>query len=694
MTDKWYTSAYRRNVIDTHIEDWDESFLSQIDPANYVKMLRLAKVDSTVLYAHSHVGFCNYPTKVGHMHKGLKGRDVFGEIAELCRRYNIKVVAYYSLIFNNWAYDNNPDWRIVRADGTYAASDKDGQKKTSRYGVCCPNSPYRDYIVKEITEICTGYDIDGIRFDMTFWPMVCYCRHCAARYASEVGGQLPTKIDWTDSKWVKFQRCRERWLIEFAAIATNTARRLKPNISVEHQSSTYPLAWQWGVTAGLTEQCDFLQGDFYGGQLQASFACKLLYNLTKNQPFGYETSATYNLGNTYKPKELLRAQAFNAIANSGAFIFIDSIDPIGTINPAVYKTMGEIFSETKAYDSYLGGKLCQDVGVYLSTESKFYPQNNAVADNVSTNAVHEPLPHAENVINTIESLIEYNIPYGVITKQNLNDLCKYKIIILPNVIMMNEAEVQALRKYAAHGGCLYASKYTSLFSSEDGTIKGNFQLGDVLGIKYKGETKEKMTFIAPTKTGAKYMPSFSQKYPVSIVGSQIIIEADKDSKVLGTITLPYTDPADPSRFASIHCNPPGKQTDDPAIISRKFGRGRCVYVAADLENQQYHRRTFINLLLSMYNKFTFESDAPKPVEIIAFEQPEQNRYMVNLLNFQNTVPPLAVENIHIKMNVKSRDVKKVSFAVNKQKLKFRKTGAAIEFTVPCLELFAMIVIEY
>ena len=286
--DKWYTKAYRRNVIDTHIEDWDKSFLSKLDPVAYVKMLRQAKVDSTVLYAHSHVGYCNYPTKVGHMHKGLKGRDVFGEIINLCHKYNIKVVAYYSLIFNNWLYDNNPNWRIVRADGSYAAASSDGKGKASRYGVCCPNSPYRDYIVQEISEICTGYDFEGIRFDMTFWPMVCYCKHCRKRFSAEIGGELPRKIDWSNPIWIAFQRCRERWLVDFASIATNTAQKLKPDLSVEHQSSTYPLAWQWGVTTDLSTQCDFLQGDFYGGELQASFACKLLYNLTVNQPFGYE----------------------------------------------------------------------------------------------------------------------------------------------------------------------------------------------------------------------------------------------------------------------------------------------------------------------------------------------------------------------------------------------------------------------
>ena len=82
------------------------------------------------------------------------------------------------------------------------------------------------------------------------------------------------------------QRRREAWLAEFAAIATGTVRKLKPNATVEHQSSTYPLNWQFGVAAPLVPQNDFLQGDFYGDSLQGSFVRKLLEDLTPNRPFG------------------------------------------------------------------------------------------------------------------------------------------------------------------------------------------------------------------------------------------------------------------------------------------------------------------------------------------------------------------------------------------------------------------------
>ena len=217
------------------------------------------------------------------------------------------------------------------------------------------------------------FDFDGIRFDMTFWPAVCYCEHCKKRFAAEVGGEIPTTVNWLDARWVAFQRRREAWLGEFAAIATGTVRKLRPGASVEHQSSTYPAGWTLGVNAPLVPNNDFLQGDFYGDSWQGSFVRKLLEDLTPHRPFGFETSFSHELADhtAMKSEALLEAKASAAIADGAAFIFIDAIDPIGTLNPRVYDRMGRIFDRLMPYYGELGGKRVADVAVYYSLDSKF-----------------------------------------------------------------------------------------------------------------------------------------------------------------------------------------------------------------------------------------------------------------------------------------------------------------------------------
>jgi len=677
MNKKWFQRSYRRNLVDMHIADWDEKFLSRFDPKTYVDLLELAQVSAAMVYANSAVGNCYWPTKVGHMHKGLRGRDILSEIIELCHQREIDVIIYYVLIYNNWAYENNPQWRIIKADGKEATAD-------GRFGVCCPNSGYRDFAVAEIEDFCSNYDFEGIFFDMTFWPHICYCSSCQERYKKEVGKELPQIVDWEDPEWVKFQRKREEWITEFANLATSTAKRIKSEVTVDHQFSTCIGDFRQGVTAEIAKACDYTGGDFYGGLLQESFICKLFYNLTPNKPFEFHTSRCPNLKDhiTMRSEELMEAHVYSALANNGAFLFIDAIDPIGTLNKDVYEMMGRVFGETRAYEKYLGGELCQDIGIYFSFASKLLTLQG--------------LSHLEASINVAKSLLNENIPFGVITKDDLKDLSNYQVIVLPKVLMMDEEEVKALREYVASGGSLYVSGSASLLD-KDGNKHKDFMLADVLGVSYLGETKERLTYIAPTSRASELFPNISSEYPLTIFGPQIKAKPANEDEVLATITLPYTDPADHTKFASIHSNPPGIPTEYPAIVMRSFGKGKVVWVAGDLELMKYdpQRKVFTNLIKSLAQKpFSFESDAPKSVEITLFHQGESKRYIINFLNFQEELPNIPISGITCRIKLEGKKATKLVKLPEEEEIPFELKGNYVEFKTPQLETFLMLALNY
>ena len=82
--EKWYKRSLWRNLVDMHIPDWNPSFMSRFDPELYAALMDEAKTDACELYAGNCLGICFFPTKAGHMHKGLMGRDQVGEtLAEL-----------------------------------------------------------------------------------------------------------------------------------------------------------------------------------------------------------------------------------------------------------------------------------------------------------------------------------------------------------------------------------------------------------------------------------------------------------------------------------------------------------------------------------------------------------------------------------------------------------------------------------
>ena len=102
-----------------HINDWSDEFLSKFDVNGYYQNLVTAKIQSPMIYLQSHTGLCHYPTKSGKTHTYFaKNPRALNELIDKCKQGGMKVVGYYSLIFNNWAADTYPEWEMVNADGT------------------------------------------------------------------------------------------------------------------------------------------------------------------------------------------------------------------------------------------------------------------------------------------------------------------------------------------------------------------------------------------------------------------------------------------------------------------------------------------------------------------------------------------------------------------------------------------------
>src|ERR1035437_7563013 len=113
----WYESCYGRLLIDNHITEADPSLMARFDPAAYVDMVKTAGVDSAMVYACCHNGACYYPTKIGHMHANIGGRDIYGETVSLLRAEGIVPIAYYTTIFHNHSAKTNPSWRMLDPKG-------------------------------------------------------------------------------------------------------------------------------------------------------------------------------------------------------------------------------------------------------------------------------------------------------------------------------------------------------------------------------------------------------------------------------------------------------------------------------------------------------------------------------------------------------------------------------------------------
>src|SRR6185369_2970736 len=152
--------------------------------------------------------FAYFPTKSGYpVHPELKG-DPMRETADLCRRDNLKLIAYVPL--NHPFMDTSSkdpryqEWCKRSADGTPMITEHYGFAK---YFEGCLNSPVRDVIRTLVREVLTQYPVDVMYFDGPYQGMQMAkerrrCKHCEAAHQQRFNKPVAASDDVEYQNWM------------------------------------------------------------------------------------------------------------------------------------------------------------------------------------------------------------------------------------------------------------------------------------------------------------------------------------------------------------------------------------------------------------------------------------------------------------------------------------------------------------
>lgn len=632
---------YTGFLTDSHITEHDESHLSKLAPHEYVAQMRRTGADSVMVYGCCHNGNCYYPAKTGHMHRGLKGRDFYGETIALLKQNNIIPRAYYTVVYHRRAARENPTWRVCQVDGS---------QNYRRSWHCCPNAKaYREFAKAQIREIC-AYPIAAIFIDMTFWPGICVCPNCRERYLRESGQEIPTIVQWDSPKWVNFQRTRERWLSEFGHELTAAAKEVSPTIAVAHQFSPVLLGWMYGQSSDLAEAMDIPSGDFYGGKHQQRFGCKVLAAFEKSLPFEYMTSrcvTLYDHTSTKSDDEML-ASCATTLAHGGTHMLIDAINPDGTLEKPFYDRIEKLLATMQPLKETLAElqpKLVADTGLYFSMKSHYRRDHNGATARDIMNPANNMLAFTDlrPVQETIGTSIVLNrarMPYRILTDRTSN-FTGLNAIILNDASVLDETETTRLREFVREGGTLFATGCTSLYRP-DASSTGDFSLADVFGVTFTGKLSKHCSYLA--------MPSgelIFDEVPAPLV--QLTT-----AKQLAEVVEPLFERDDFEHFAAYHSNPPGKATGYPAMTVNQFGKGKCVYLYSSLlAKQQFSQQTFGERIFKEHfpSRLLLSCDAPPCVEVTLLRSPRQAKWLVCLVNYQDEAPSVPVRDLSLTVSL-------------------------------------------
>ena len=443
---------------------------------------------------------------------------------------------------------------------------------------------------------------------------------------------------------------------------------------------------------GFLGKGDYLAGDFYLGPAPEAFVCKFLRSASKHRPIEFMVSRCVGLEEhtTNKSFDLLSMQSMMAVSHLSAFVFIDAIDPEGTINRALYEDMRRLLDRMDPYLPYMRGeaRLLADVALY------FNPDNltGAVSAGRSFRG-EDPSARLSAAYTVTKTLIDANIPFDVITPRDRDRLSDFRAVILPQSLMLNAEETKSFEEYVHGGGHLYVSGASGLLVG-DGNPRDDFALAEAMGVRYVGMTDWDMTYMAPTEAGQADFGNYTEKYPLCMRLPQTIIRAGEDVTVLATRTMPYNPPQERDRFAAAISNPPAGNTGEPALTLHQYGKGCVLYSAGELERIEFstQREVFARLVRRLLEEDpVWESNAPKAVQINAFERVNGD-YLVNVLNFQEQLPAIPVHDLYIALKT-DRPIQNAYYAADGKPCRWEKADGRITLRLRRLDDFEMIVLE-
>lgn len=621
--EKWYKNVYRRQLTDMHISDMDENFLSSFNAEEYCADLVKAKIQSPMIYLQSHTGLCNFKTDTARTHKFFeKHPQKINRLIEKCHERGMKVVGYYSLIFNNWAADRHPEWEMRYADHTT------WRMHGQRYGLCCPNNgEYREFVEKQIKEIAAAFPaLEGMFYDMPYWEVVCRCPACRERWEKEVGGDLPEE-NWQDDRWLKFLRKRQDWMAEFAGFVRRVSLKNMPQTTVEFNfAAVIGCDWVAGSAEGINAASEFAGGDLYGDLYNHSFTCKYYYGVTKNQPFEYMTCrCNKNLREhtILKPAEMLETEILLTCAHHGATLLIDAIDPVGSLDERVYERAGKVFEKQLPYEKWMDtGELYAEVGIYFDSRTQFPDEICGTYNKLCA-------------VNAHRTLAENHIPVAILGNGSVKNAKKLKFVIAPLLRKFENDEILFLAEYVKEGGVLYLSGSSDprLIETFFGGVIENYTFGDSEYAHTEKGFREVQAYIAPEKSFSRIFGEFNAQYPMPITYKLPIMKGGK-GKVKAKIVLPWSDPDDNMHFSSIHSNPPWRATEYPAVTETRYGKGKVVWSAAAIENEERSnfKEVFIRLLKRYAGKSLFKIEGSKEIECVIFESGRE--YLVSFIDLR------------------------------------------------------------
>lgn len=620
----------------------------------FQQALKLGHVNSITVFSKCHHGWSYHPTKANEMHPELDF-DLLGAQLEACKEIDVNAPVYISAGFDEKEYVKRPEWHFV------GSKNKEEQKRYedgAHFHLLCFNTGYLDFLCSHIEEVMQMYNPCGIFLDIIS-PKVCFCEKCMADMKalgldSDNEADLKTFAFMTLDKYIA---------------ATNAAvRKYSDTATIFHNSGHIPKGDYGFIEANTHLELESLPTAGWGYDhfpLSAAYVRSL-----KDADFLGMTGKFHQgwgeFGGFKHPNALIYETSLSIASGAGCSIG-DQMHPLGEMNLATYGLIGKAYSIVEEKEPWLDGAVnVADIAV-LSAES-------------ITGNRDEKADFGAN-----RMLLENNMLYNFV--DGTMDFSGYKMLVLPDTPIEDDAVIEKIRSYVANGGKVIAS-------GEALVRDGKFILD--AGAEYKGKNEFSPTYFVPEFETVNGRTEYVMRC------NSYLFDA-KDCEIEAYVQNPYFNRTAEHFCSHMHA-PNNPEESYPAAVIK----GNVAYIGWDIftayahHGHLYFKEIFTHIIKKMMGDgFTVNAAMPDRAVVTYMRQEKEKRNILHLLFAYTTVRGENTEIIedtlplyNVRCSVKcDKKPSTITLVPNGKELEFIYGNGKAEFTVPEVNIHQMIEIK-
>jgi hypothetical protein len=630
---------------------------AEFDPKEFATTLKNAHIDYITIFARCNLGFTYYPTKVGIIHPGMQTEDMLGGMVKACHKEGIKVAAYINAGLDHQHALLHREWCQVSKDGLVYDIKLGG----SFFRRMCLNSGYRQHLLSMIEEVLTKYPVDGLFLDC-FSKAPCYGVECLESM-EKLGMDISDETQVTDYTFMQTMKFQE----EVVSLAKKKRGDIffcfngLPYSSQPTHTEIEVLPPAWGY--------DYFP---WAGR----------YARTLNKPFIKMTGRFHKSWGDFgglRPEESLLFDCYNAIANGGTCSIGDHMHPRGRLDPEVYRVIGNVYSKIEELEPWTYGATPTSEMAILLPEAEQFPAF------LSFNA-------RKSIAGAARMLMELKYQFDIIDNETKIS-SKYKIIFIPEDVLINKSLKKKLKEYLSQGGSIISAGSGGLDENREKFALEEYKLS------YLGEEEHNPSFFKAEKKVSHGLPDML----ITIYDKGVAIKAEKGAEVLCKLFQPYfnVDSWDMKHWHRY--TPPEKDTKRPALVrcGNIFHFSFPIFFAYNNHAVVAYKQLLDNCikmvlpkpLIKVKNLPSFaqvtvtKKDKFQAVHILSY-LPEKRGETTQMIE-----EPICLKNLTLGLRKDGKDIKQVYLAPSRKPIDFKDDQDYIWIKIPEVEGYSLTIFE-